>query len=128
MRPPPADPVTDRRVMSRIRRNVDIGSMVHYESRTGNYECPALVTATTDSLYEPNVTAGFIPGLTTDEHVHLTVFTPGRPGARDTAADFKVESEYGRSENVGGLYQEWDIPHSDDLDPGTWHWPGECDD
>ncbi len=102
-----------------------IGRIVHYRSRTGDYVVPAIVTATRDTLHRPNVEAGLIPDCSTDEHVHLTVFTPGPPGKRAAATDFLVESEHGRAENVGGLYQEWDIPKAPDgeLAPGTWCWP-----
>jgi hypothetical protein len=64
--------------------------------------------------------------LSSDTHVHLTVFTPGKPGKRRSADDFLVESEHGRSENVAGCYQEWDIPFVDVggvITPGSWRWP-----
>lgn len=117
-----------------------IGRIVIYRSRTGVYSVPAIITATVDTLYQPNVEAGLIAGLTDENHVHLTVFTPGQPGKRTAAAsmadgDFKVlpKPEHGVSENTGGLYQEWDIPFdagSMDTDftydmqaPATWAWP-----
>lgn len=104
-----------------------IGRIVIYRSRTGDYSVPAIVTATADTLNPKGVEEGNVPPLTGDEHVHLTVFTPGAPGLRADASDFKVESAHGRSENISGCYQEWDIPPdpSDLLDPapGTWRWP-----
>lgn len=117
-----------------------IGRVVWYRSRTGKYTVPALVTATQETLYEGGVEAGMVPPLTSEEHVHLTVLTPGLPGNRETADDFVVESEHGRGENVSGCYQEWDVPLAvpgyenlsdwsapDDGDgrqpPGTWSWP-----
>lgn len=113
-----------------------IGRVVHYRSRTGNYTLPAIVNCTTDSIYQPGVDAGFVPPLSSDDHVHLTVFSPGRPGMRVTAGqtpgsdDFIVKSAYPVSENVAGCYQEWDIEHDDDdplqgseQKPGTWRWP-----
>lgn len=108
-----------------------IGRIVIYKSRTGYYVVPAVVTATVDTLFRPNVDAGYIADLSSPSHVHLTVFTPGKPGKRAEATDFKVESPHGRSENAGGVYQEWDIPqHTDDgtvpgreQAPGTWAWP-----
>lgn len=93
-----------------MRPGLIIGRIVLYRSRTGDYSCPAMVTATVDTLHQPNVDAGYIAGLSSPDHVHLTVFTPGRPGKRGTAEDFKVVSEHPIAENVGGLYQEWDIP------------------
>lgn len=117
-----------------------IGRVVIYRSRTGVYSVPAIITATTDTLYQPNVDAGLMDGLTDDNHVHLTVLTPGRPGRRTAAAaiadgDFKVmpKEQHGISENTGGLYQEWDIPFDptcldvdfdlEDQAPATWAWP-----
>lgn len=133
-----------------------IGRIVVYRSRTGNYSVPAMVTATVDSLADvgvrrvaaavrdPSSTAGHItvfedsggergvPPLSSPSHVHLAVLTPGLPGLRVEAQDFKVESPHGRSENVAGAYQEWDVPFHggavgpDEYDvqaPGTWCWP-----
>lgn len=117
-----------------------IGRVVWYRSRTGAYTCPAMITATQDTLHQPNVDAGYIEGLSSPSHVHLTVYTPGRPGKRGTAEDFKVVSPLPIAENVGGLYQEWDIPFWEpsgnqsradmhrpgDVSPqapGTWAWP-----
>lgn len=103
-----------------------IGRIVIYRSRTGNYDVPAVVTATHDTLFRPNVEAGYIPDLSSDEHVHLAVFTPGAPGKRADATDFLTESPHGRSENAGGVYQEWDIALATNPaspEPGSWRWP-----
>lgn len=117
-----------------------IGRIVTYRSRTGRYDVPAVVTATQDTLDPAGVEAherssgrSGVPSLSSPNHVHLTVFTPGLPGQRADALDFEVESSFGRSENVAGCYQEWDIPlagsSSDAADiedepaPGTWRWP-----
>ena len=104
-----------------------IGRIVIYRSRTGDYDVPAIVTATTDTLNPKGVEAGHIPPLTSPSHVHLTVFTAGKPGLRQGAEDFKVTSEQPVSENVAGCYQEWDIPEDATRDaevpPGTWRWP-----
>jgi hypothetical protein len=99
-----------------------LGRIVIYRSRTGDYDVPAIVTATVDTLNAKGVELGHVPALMAAHHVHLTVFTPGKPGMRRDAADFKVESEHGRGENVSGCYQEWDIPEANALDiaPGTW--------
>jgi hypothetical protein len=72
------------------------------------------------------VRLGHVPPLTGEGHVHLTVFTPGKPGMRRDAKDFLIESPHGRGENVAGCYQEFDIPPSSlggDPGPGTWRWP-----
>lgn len=103
-----------------------IGRIVIYRSRTGDYDVPAMITATKDTLNPKGVELGHVPDLSSEAHVHLTVFTPGKPGLRRGADDFLVESEHGRSENVAGCYQEWDIPFVDSggvLVPGSWRWP-----
>ena len=112
-----------------------IGRIVIYRSRTGDYDVPAIVTATMASLNRKGVEQGYVPDLSSDEHVHLTVFSPGMPGLRKTGehTDFKVVSKHPVSENVSGCYQEWDIPPDDVVDaavnpsehpkPGTWRWP-----
>jgi hypothetical protein len=103
-----------------------LGRIVIYRSRTGDYDVPAIVTATQDSLNPKGVELGHVPALSSDAHVHLTVLTPGKPGKRRDADDFLVESPHGRSENVAGCYQEWDIEPLHDGEeprPGTWRWP-----
>lgn len=97
-----------------------LGQTVVYRSRTGDYDVPAIVNATRETLNDKGVEAAHVPALTGRDNVHLTVFTPGKPGMRRDATDFKVESEHGRGENVSGSYQEWDIPYSTDAEPGTW--------
>lgn len=118
-----------------------IGRIVTYRSRTGNYDVPAIVTATVDTLksegtrlFELSRGASGVPPLSSPAHVHLTVFTPGIPGQRSGADDFLVESAYGRSENAAGCYQEWDVEFFDrspvpglleatEPAPGSWRWP-----
>lgn len=104
-----------------------IGRIVIYRSRTGDYDVPAIITATRDTLNPKGVELGHIPALSSDTHVHLTCFTAGKPGKRRPAEDFKVESAFGRSENVSGCYQEWDIPQMAPQgtaeSAGTWRWP-----
>jgi hypothetical protein len=103
-----------------------IGRIVIYRSRTGDYDVPAVVTATAETLNQEGVELGHVPALTSIQNVHLTVLTPGKPGMRRGAKDFKTESAHGRSENVAGTYQEWDIAPAADYsapEPGTWRWP-----
>lgn len=100
-----------------------IGRIVHYRSRTGQYTVPAIVTCTVDTINPKGVEAGHLPDLTDAMHVHLTVFTPGRPGLRASADDFLEPSEHPVSENVAGCYQEWDIDYDENGEPGTWMWP-----
>lgn len=110
-----------------------IGRIVWYRSRTGKYTVPAIVAATRETLYRPNVEAGFIDDLA-ENQVHLTVFTPGQPGRRPGAVDFVDGSDKPISPNVGGIYQEWSVdfweptfpnePWDDEDQPaGTWTWP-----
>jgi hypothetical protein len=107
-----------------------LGRIVIYRSRTGDYDVPAIINATEETLNAKGVELGHVPPLSGDMHVHLTVFTPGKPGMRRGAEDFKVESPHGRGENVSGCYQEWDIPMADanyspdgQPQPGSWRWP-----
>jgi hypothetical protein len=104
-----------------------IGRVVIYRSRTGDYSVPAIITATTETLNAKGVELGHVPALDSDEHVHLTVLTPGKPGMRRGARDFLVDSEEPISENVSGCYQEWNIPlcpaSGKQQAAGTWSWP-----
>lgn len=110
-----------------------IGRIVIYRSRTGDYDVPAIITAIRDTLNRKGVEAGYVPDLSSEDHVHLIVFTPAMPCLRKQGEhdDFKVVSEHPVSENVAGCYQEWDIsmaPLNDvsgepEPTPGTWRWP-----
>jgi hypothetical protein len=111
-----------------------IGRIVIYRSRTGEYDVPAIINCTTDSLNPKGVEAGHIPALSSDTHVHLTVFSPGKPGLRLGAQNFVKESaatfgdeQVPVSENVSGCYQEWDVAYDEvrdaEVPAGTWRWP-----
>lgn len=108
-----------------------IGEGVHFVSRTGKYEVPAVVTCTTRTLNRAGVEAGFLPDLEIGE-VHLTVFTPGSTGKspRAGATDFqnvsRHEAEFGRSESAGGTYCEWGVSYSAMGEPGTFHHAATC--
>jgi hypothetical protein len=127
-------------VLSQIR----LGRMVWYRSKTGTYTCPAIITATVDSIYQPNVDEGHLLPLSSNTHVHLTVFTPGLQGhasdaTRKTYPDLVADDRFNKP--AGGSFQEFDIPFWDglgelyqrDVDPsefehdmqpaGTWMWP-----
>lgn len=119
-----------------IVQKPSIGRIVIYRSRTGNYDVPAIITATVDTLADIGVemwheTDGKqgVPPLSSEVNVHLNVQTPGIPGLRAEAQDFKTESPHGRAENIGGVYQEWDVwpsePFGDggEPTPGSWRWP-----
>lgn len=118
--------------------HVTLGRTVLYRSRTGQYTVPAIVNCTARSINPAGVQAGNVPPLSSEQHVHLSVQTPGIPGKRQGAPDFVVGSDYPVSENVAGTYQEWDIPfwepapHERDAWDGgdyavqpaaTWAWP-----
>ena len=136
-----------------------LGRIVLFRSRTGQYTVPAMVNCTTRSINPDGVAAGRIPLLHDDFSVHLAVLTPGIPpagvGSRANATDFvapsRAEVVAGHTdagefittgaavgENLGGTYQEWDVPywepvgadaarwqlHQYDVQPaGTWAWP-----
>lgn len=104
-------------------KGLAIGRIVEYRSRTGNYSVAAIVNCTVDSIYQPGVESGNVPALTSPDRIHITVFTPGKPGMRGDADNFVVASEEEVSENVAGCYQEWNIPYDPDGGPGTWRWP-----
>jgi hypothetical protein len=85
-----------------------IGRQVTYRSKTGNYDLTATITATVDTLWEEGVERGDVPALSSPEHVHLHVLTPG----------------------AAVQYQEHDVPFSDGAGvpdavhgPRTWRWP-----
>lgn len=106
-----------------MQQGPTIGRIVIYRSRTGEYDVPAIVTATTETLNRKGVETGHVPDLSSPDHVHLTVLTPGLPGLRGCAGDVRVTSEHPISENVAGTYQEWDIEFDLEGGPGTWRWP-----
>lgn len=85
-----------------------LGRQVVYRSNTGNYDLTATITATEDTLWPEGVERGDVPPLTSKDHVHLHVFTPG----------------------ALVHYQEHDVPLSDDAGvvgaehaARTWRWP-----
>lgn len=121
-----------------------IGRIVIFRSRTGKYDVPAIITATAATLnpegvaaYERSLAKAHalgsgallgVPPLSSDTHVHLTVFTPGIPGQHANADDFVAPPSTGLiGENVAGCYQEFDVPQDEIRDahaePGSWRWP-----
>lgn len=103
-----------------------IGRIVTYRSKTGSYDLPAIVTATTATLDPKGVELGHVPPLSSDEHVHLTVFTCGKRGTAREGNEVNGEA-------AGGSYQEWDVVHgligetatgeAIEPPPGSWRWP-----
>ena len=96
-----------------------ITSLVKYRSKTGNYDLPAVVNCTRETIDAKGVELGHVPALSADDCVHLTVFTPGKEGTSRGEMD-----TIGLSVNKGGSYTEWDIPFDDSEEPapGTWRW------
>jgi hypothetical protein len=88
-----------------------LGRIVHYRGKQGllAYRA-AVVTATVASLDPRGVESGDVPALSSDEHVHLWVFTPGLKGG---FAEFDVPHGLVDDEN----------PASEDIPPGSWCWP-----
>lgn len=84
-----------------------LGRIVHYRGKFGlNAMRAAIVCCDVNSLDPRGVESGDIPGLDSDMHVHLTVFTPGEQCA----------------------FTEYNVPFGGDLtdgpiEPGTWAWP-----
>jgi hypothetical protein len=102
-----------------------LGELVVYNSKTGNYRLAAIVNCTWETIDPRGVELGHVPPLTGPYHVHLTVFTPGKAGTSRVAttgmgggtATATITSAGGaggpapiKSNNVAGCYQEWDIP------------------
>lgn len=114
-------------VSRRNKLQPGLAKSVIYRSRTGDYDCAAIIAATRSSLNIKNVEKGFLPPISVETNVHLIVFSAGRTGQgrtiMDAEKDFLVKSEHGVSVNIGGTYQEWDIPYDPDGGPGTWRWP-----
>jgi hypothetical protein len=96
-----------------------IGRIVTYRSKTGDYDVPAVVNCTVDTLSPKGVEPGHVPALSSDQHVHLTLFTPGKQG---TARPGNAVNNAA----AGGTYQEFDIPPAtsqENPEPGDWRWP-----
>lgn len=121
-----------------MQQRPSIGRIVIYRSRTGGYDVPAIVTATTATLNRTGVEAGYVPDLTSPDHVHLTVLTPGIPGLGNVHEEPQFLTQTSAraggepvpiQKNAGGTYQEWDIPMDapEGVNPGpaagTWRWP-----
>lgn len=89
-----------------------MGRIVHYRGKQGLLAPrPAIVTCDVHTLDPRGVESGDIPGLDSDEHVHLWVFTPGEKGG----------------------FTEYNVPRGQAADdepatagtipPGSWCWP-----
>lgn len=102
-------------------QDITIGRIVIYRSKTGQYSMPAVVSATRDTLYLPNVSAGHLADLSAADNVHLVVFTAGASGHRSAGTDPSLGAA---NPPAGGSFAEYDIAYSDDPEaPGCWSWP-----
>lgn len=100
-----------------------IGRIVIYRSKTGKYDLPAIVNATTATLDPEGVELGHVPQLDGPVNVHLTAFTCGKEGT-------SREGEVVNNEAAGGSYQEFNIPQfvstgadGEEIPAGTWRFP-----
>ena len=102
-----------------------VGRIVVYRSKTGKYSIPAIISATVDTLYRLAVDEGHVSDLTDESHVHLTAFTPGFSGHRNSTTSVEQAAALtARSTPAGGSYQEFDVPYDESGEtPGTWSWP-----
>ena len=91
--------MTDSTPVAEETQAPTIGRHVIFRSRTGDFDIPAIVTATEDSVDPEGVDKGNVPQLSGNRCVHLTVFTPQKPGTG--TADDDV-NPHGASENVTG--------------------------
>lgn len=76
------------------------GRILRYRGKQGLFAMrAAIVTCDVETLDPRGVESGDIPGLDSDEHVHLWVFTPGEKGG----------------------FTEYNVAQGDE--PGQWSWP-----
>jgi hypothetical protein len=98
-----------------------IGRIVLYRSKTGDYDLPAVITGTRDSmsamgLVRTSQEEGERLVLSTDTHVHLEVMTPGEKGRYQ---EHNVPQHAATlAESIGVRREGRPEP-----EPGTWRWP-----
>lgn len=112
-------------------KNPTIGRIVIYrtDGRNGlDYELPAMITCTRSSHPGdyPDGQHNPLPVPADDDHVHLTVFTPGGFGTKLGALNLDPESDkdfIGAADITpgSGTYVEWNVPKGDG--PRSWRWP-----
>lgn len=103
-----------------------IGDHVLYRPLHLTSDMAAIVTATYDDLDPADIAGGRVPSLSSDQYLHLTVFTAIRAARRERGgtSGFEIEAEHGSAESTSGVYQKWNVPqnpHNQDPPlPGTW--------
>jgi hypothetical protein len=75
-----------------------LGRIVHYVGKHGIHAKRAAIVSCSVADLLPE---GDAPGLDSQMHVHLTVFTPSE----------------------AGFFPEFNIPYDPEGAPGTWSWP-----
>lgn len=86
--------------MENLNQKPTTGRILRYRGKQGLLAMrAAIVTCDVNTLDPRGVESGNIPGLDSDEHVHLWVFTPGESGG----------------------FTEYNVGPGDG--PGKWSWP-----
>jgi hypothetical protein len=113
------------------------GRVVLYQTdgRNGlDYVLPAVVTVSRDSHPGdyPDGQGNSLAVPITDQHVHLTVFTPGGFGSTYVAGGVESEYEQESMPNLGrpdsftpgsGTYVEWNVAYDPEGSRRSWRWP-----
>lgn len=119
-----------------MSQKATIGRIVTYrtDGRNGiEYDLPAIVNCTRDTHPGPQYPNGKLNPLmipSSDEHVHLTVFTPGGFGSQVLGEDgLSIPGDdkewVGATEmkSGSGSYVELNVGYSANPQPRTWRWP-----
>lgn len=114
----PSHPTKLARTYEGNRVKPTLGRIVHYRGKQGLLAPrAAIVTATVDSLDPRGVEAGQVPALSSDEHVHLWVYTPAASGPNAATGGFP-EFDVPR-----GAPAEGEEATAGTIPPGSWCWP-----
>jgi hypothetical protein len=113
-----------------------IGRIVIYRTDGRNglaYDLPAIVTCTRDTHPGdyPDGSHNPLPVPDDDEHVHLTVFTPGGFGTTVEEHAPTSDAEFVGAKSItpgSGSYVEWNVAFAnvgdgDEIPPRRWRWP-----
>lgn len=123
-----------------MREGLTPGRIVWYQTDERNglsYFLPAIVTVTTQTHPGdyPDGSKNPLPVPTDDDHVHLTVYTPGGFGTKvvtndgreaDPANAHGGDEVFKAAEQLlpgSGTYVELDVPYNEQGAPRSWRWP-----